>query len=128
MDKVEAADKGKIVERCELFRKKFDKMLKAAQQGKHAEIIETKGKDIEKYQTKVKLYLGFIVDTQVNKKNQNKPGRIEEVSAKVEIIEEVKQRSPVKPKSPEKIVEKVQSPQKRSPSKDVIQKLSPVKE
>ena len=49
MDKVETADKGKIVERCELFRKKFDKMLKAAQQGKHAEIIETKGKDIEKY-------------------------------------------------------------------------------
>jgi hypothetical protein len=29
------------------------------------------------------------------------------VSAKVEILEEVKQRSPVKPKSPEKIVEKV---------------------
>ena len=63
MEKVEASDKGKIVERFELFRKKYEKMLKAAQQGKHAEIIETKGKDFEKYQTKVKLYLGFIVDT-----------------------------------------------------------------
>lgn len=107
MDKVETAEKSKILERYELFRKKYEKMLKAVQQGKHAEIVETKGKDIEKYKTKVKLYLAFIVDTQVNKKVSNKPGRIEEVSAKVEIIEEVKQRSPVKPKSPEKIVEKV---------------------
>lgn len=65
-------------------------MLKAVQQGKHAEILETKGKDIEKYQTKVQLYLGFIVDTQIGKQNGSKPGRIEEVSAKVEIIEEVK--------------------------------------
>jgi hypothetical protein len=49
MEQVEASEKGKIFERFELFRKKYEKMLKAAQQGKHAEIIETKGKDIEKY-------------------------------------------------------------------------------
>ena len=53
IEKVAESDKGKIVERFELFRKKYDKMLKAALQGKHAEIIETKGKDIEKYETKV---------------------------------------------------------------------------
>ncbi len=107
MDRVEQADRGKIAERYELFRKKYEKLLKAVQQGKHAEILETKGKDFEKYQTKVQLYLGFIVDTKIGKQQGGgKPGRIEEVSARVEIIEEVKQRSPVKPRSPEKIISK----------------------
>jgi len=42
-------------------------MLKAAQLGKCGEILETKGKDIEKYQTKVQLFLGFIVDTKIGR-------------------------------------------------------------
>ena len=67
MDKVDEGDKQKIVERCELFRKKYEKMLKAAQLGKCGEILETKGKDIEKYQTKVQLFLGFIVDTKIGR-------------------------------------------------------------
>ena len=80
LDQIDAEERAKIVERYEFFRKKYEKIVKMGQQGKAEEIIATNGKDIEKYDTKVKMYLVYITENKI-KGSSIKPGRIEEVSA-----------------------------------------------
>jgi hypothetical protein len=51
--------------------------------------MATHGKDIDKYEAKVRLYLRFIAENNIkaeeNNQQPNKPGKIEEASANIEI-------------------------------------------
>lgn len=96
---IDEKQKQKVSERYELFKKKFEKIAKMTDD---KEITATE-KDITKYENKVLIYIRYLAAQNSDEINKRKAAQL------------LAKRSPVKPKSPEKIYVREEVKEKQKP-------------